>query len=94
MSQCIGIVRVGSHCVKEVYPPDGERWKITALVAKGLDFGIRLGSRIRGATGLILENECSLSLQIFIDQDSYLLFDNISNEEKIGFYCGEIIKVR
>lgn len=88
MRRFAGMVKVSRRSVGIVRPPKGTIWRITALIAKGLDFGIKFGSTV-DATGIILVNDYNLSCEVTIDEHNYILFDNRGGKGKVGFFCGE-----
>lgn len=90
MAAHCGIVKVGPQAVETVRPPDGNAWKITALIVGAPGFAVKLGN-VRNVTALILEGEYNLSTNIIIDHEAYLIFDNGGSKERVGFYSAEIL---
>jgi len=37
----------------------------------------------------VLKEEANLATRVFVDTKTYIIFNNWSSQEKVGFYCGE-----
>lgn len=86
----IQTVKVKHYNYAFVTPPQGTKWRVSALVAMGVSFGIKLCCPVRNEfTDEILTNSFDLSTELLIDDTTYLQFNNRSRRDKVGFYCAE-----
>jgi sucrose-6-phosphate hydrolase SacC (GH32 family) len=84
------LFRVDPHST-EVYAPDTDM-KVTAVVAKGSSFRVKLSNRARTTiTDDALLDGANLSITLYLNRGTSLVFDNNSRHERIGFLCAEEI---
>lgn len=64
-------------------------WRVTALIAKGTSFRVRMSDGTHETDDLLL-NEANLNTSLFLDNAIYLVFQNDSSKNRAGFFCGEV----